>query len=267
MIGSSTRSESTTATRTMRDIDLAYHQIIASEYDAVVVLPRTPVNDLVFARCESFLRPGSLMVDLGCGTGHATLRFGRLFTRVIAVDHSEAMQSVARRQIKARSQTNVEFLTTDVLAFVESLAPNTIDFVTGIGFFHHLSPADSSYVIEQVKKGLKPNGQFLVSEPRVVSPSTLPSEIATWNASSVAPSLVYSVHEKGTEEAPIEEGDFIASLYRRGLFLEYIAHHWEIFPKTLPPSVEEVAQIQSLHDRLGYSGNAVTLIATRSSVD
>jgi ubiquinone/menaquinone biosynthesis C-methylase UbiE len=249
----------------MRDIDLAYHQTIASEYESVVVEPRKPVNDLVFARCGPLLRSGSVMVDLGCGTGHATLRFGRLYNRVIAVDHSAAMQSVARMQLKAGTQTNVEFVTTDVLTFVESIAPSSVDLVAGIGFFHHISPADASYVIAKLEKGLKPNGQMLVSEPRVVSPSTLPREIADWNALSILPSLVYSVHQCGTEEAPIEEGEFVSLLYRTGLFLEYIAHHWEIFPKVLPPSDEEVAQIQALHNRFGYSGHAVTLIAGKSS--
>jgi len=39
------------------------------------------------------------MLDIGCGTGQMTLRFGRKFAVVTAVDHSAAMLDIARAKL------------------------------------------------------------------------------------------------------------------------------------------------------------------------
>lgn len=37
------------------------------------------------------------MLDLGCGTGHMVMRFGHLFEKVVAVDHSAEMLGLVKK--------------------------------------------------------------------------------------------------------------------------------------------------------------------------
>jgi ubiquinone/menaquinone biosynthesis C-methylase UbiE len=97
-----------------------YHNTIASQYDAVVVSPRRIINDAIFSTCAKQLSPGRVMLDLGCGTGHATLRFGRMFESIVAVDHSRAMQNEAGRNFELAGIRNVEVVNQDVLTFLKN---------------------------------------------------------------------------------------------------------------------------------------------------
>src|SRR5688572_1460159 len=132
------------------DKDLRYHDSIATEYGHVVVEPRRYFNDKLFARCRRYVPRGNVMLDLGCGTGHASLRFADKFRKVIAVDHSVGMQEIARRNLAAAGKDNVELVNANVLAFVRGLEPRTVAAVMCIGFLHHLRPDDHQALIEGV---------------------------------------------------------------------------------------------------------------------
>ena len=119
--------------------DILYHEVIASEYDSVVVAPRAVVNDFVFSLCDAFIHPGRTMLDLGCGTGHASLRFGKMFQSVVAVDHSHAMLQVARQNLHTVGINHVEIIQQDVLSFLRSRHSLSADAIFCIGFFHHLT--------------------------------------------------------------------------------------------------------------------------------
>ena len=81
--------------------DIEYHRLIAKEYDAVVVSPRVTLNDVTLSKFIRHLQNGKIMLDLGCGTGHATLRFSHLYDKCIAVDHSPEMLDVAKKNIQS----------------------------------------------------------------------------------------------------------------------------------------------------------------------
>ena len=77
--------------------DIRYHDIIASQYDRVVVEPRwASINALFRPMSRSLPADRRLMLDIGTGTGHMLRRFARLFGGVVAVDHSESMLDVTR---------------------------------------------------------------------------------------------------------------------------------------------------------------------------
>jgi SAM-dependent methyltransferase len=79
------------------------------------------------------------MIDLGCGTGHASLRFARKFQSVVAVDHSHAMLQMAAQNLRSAGIGHVEIVQQDVLDFLRGRPAASADAVFCVGFLHHLT--------------------------------------------------------------------------------------------------------------------------------
>ena len=103
---------------------------------------------------------------------------------------------------------------------------------------------------------------MLVSEPRRIDLAQVPREIAEWNATSIAARVTYSRHADAPDEEPIEEKRLLELLREKGMTVDYVSHHWEIYPRTLPVSEPEKKQIVEMHRRYGsLDGNCVTVVA------
>src|SRR6188768_3161650 len=100
--------------------DAAYHDVIAAEYDRVVVRPRAYPNDVLFAPIERVVRPGRAMLDLGCGTGHMLVRFRRRFEHATGVDHSAGMIGMAKHNLAAAGLPAAHFVVGDVFEYVRT---------------------------------------------------------------------------------------------------------------------------------------------------
>ena len=98
--------------------DIVYHAAIAHEYDSVIVQPRELANEILFGRIEEAIPSGGRMLDLGCGTGHSVLRFGRRFDAVIGVDHSPEMLAQARDKLESAQTDNTVLLCQDLFDFI-----------------------------------------------------------------------------------------------------------------------------------------------------
>jgi ubiquinone/menaquinone biosynthesis C-methylase UbiE len=246
--------------------DILYHNTIATQYDTVVVSPRRIVNDAIFSACAKQILPGRVMLDLGCGTGHATLRFGRMFQSIVAVDHSSAMQNEAKRNFELAGIRNVETVNEDVLTFLRKRAKCSANAIFCIGFLHHLTEDDIAVVISEAARILEPGAILLISEPRRVDANSVPLEIADWNSRSIAAGLNYSHPiQVVPEEAPIDDETVLAMIRENGMVVDHKYCHWEIFPQTIPVSKEETGRILDLHSRYGSKGNCVTVIAHKNS--
>ena len=95
------------------------------------------VNDLLLAR--SAVRPGEKVLEVGCGTGAATVPLAEAVGEtgeVVGIDISEPMLTAARQRISRREQRNVILLHGD--AQVYALAPERFDLIVsrfGVMFF------------------------------------------------------------------------------------------------------------------------------------
>lgn len=87
-----------------------------------------------FRMLERFV-PGSgiYALDVGCGPGRDTLQLAERFDRVLALDLSENMVSLARQ---TASRQNIEFRRLDIL----DLSDGPFDFIWANSVLHHLAP-------------------------------------------------------------------------------------------------------------------------------
>ena len=108
------------------------------------------------------IEKGMHVLDLGCGTGTATLEIASRLEgtgRVVGLDLSEKMLGEAERKLAELGYTNVEF----VLGRASVLGYEAcFDYVVSTNAFHHFG--DKEEVFSQVWRSLKPSGCFLVQD-------------------------------------------------------------------------------------------------------
>jgi ubiquinone/menaquinone biosynthesis C-methylase UbiE len=103
---------------------------------------------------------GMNFLDLGCGTGWATLQIASRLEgtgRVVGLDLSEKMLVQAERKLAELGYANVEFVLQSASALDYE---GDFDYVLSTNAFHHF--ADKKDVFSGVHKSLKPGGIFMV---------------------------------------------------------------------------------------------------------
>jgi SAM-dependent methyltransferase len=115
------------------------------------------VNDLLLAR--SAIAPGERVLEIGCGTGAATIPFAEAVGergRVVGVDISEPMLAGARKRIGESGLRNVTLLQAD--AQTHRFEPDAFDLITsrfGVMFF-----ADPTAAFGNLLPALRPGGRL-----------------------------------------------------------------------------------------------------------
>lgn len=111
---------------------------------------------------DTQIEKGMNILDLGCGTGWATLEIASRMEgtgRVIGLDLSEKMTEQAERKLAGLGYTNVDF----IVGSASNLDyDGYFDYVLSTNAFHHFS--DKEGVFSQVWQSLKPGGVFLVQD-------------------------------------------------------------------------------------------------------
>jgi ubiquinone/menaquinone biosynthesis C-methylase UbiE len=243
--------------------DERHHQVIADEYDAIVVEPRAVANALLFKRLASSIDAGDRMLDLGCGTGHMTLRFGGAFKEVVAVDHSEAMLARARRTAAQWRMANVTFVHADVRAYLQGEGADRFDLIACTGLLHHLPPAEIPGTVRGASRLLRRGGALLVAEP-IDADRACPSAVRAWNRASAVTLRRYSIAVPEPEEAPIARGLLETTLVDAGLTIERAHRSWELFPRRTPPTIVDWIAIWTLDRVFGRTGNVLSVVARKN---
>ncbi len=84
------------------DESIRVHDLGADEYDRQVEAYESHGHDLLFGLSYEFTRPGQRLVDVGIGTGLASLAFARTGLEVFGLDGSPEMLRVCRAKGFAR---------------------------------------------------------------------------------------------------------------------------------------------------------------------
>ncbi|MBV9816241.1 MAG: class I SAM-dependent methyltransferase [Alphaproteobacteria bacterium] len=115
------------------------------------------VNDLLLAR--SAVRPGEKVLEVGCGTGAATMPLAEAVGEtgeVVGIDISEPMLTAARQRISQRDQHNVTLLRGDAQIYL--FPPDRFDLITsrfGVMFF-----ADPIAAFQNLLGATRPGGRL-----------------------------------------------------------------------------------------------------------
>jgi SAM-dependent methyltransferase len=238
--------------------DRIYHDTIATQYDRVVVHPRWHSIDWLFSDAPSVLSSKrSAMLDLGSGTGHMLMRFGKQFDRVVALDHSSEMLAVARRNFVVRPQQSVDFVADTVNRFLAADV-RLYHLITCVGCAHHLLPTDLPEFFVRIRKRLSPGGVFLIAEPITGVPVAEPGWLSRWNHWYRTHPELYATDAIDPEEGPIDYQHLLRSLGEAGLKVVKQRRGWEVFPRNLPPSLFDKAMTPILCRLTGNTGPVLT---------
>src|SRR5246127_3088299 len=108
------------------------------------------------------LRPGMLVLDVGCGPGTITVDLAARIApgRVTAVEMTDAALDLARAEAQAREQSNIEFVTSDVHAL--NFADDTFDVVHAHQVLQHV--ADPVQALRELRRVCVPDGIVAVRD-------------------------------------------------------------------------------------------------------
>jgi predicted methyltransferase len=115
------------------------------------------------------VRPGSIVADVGAGSGYYSTRLARLVGpegRVYASDIQSAMLDIIRDRIARERITNVELVqgtTTD-----PRLPRGALDLVLLVDVYHEFS--EPQLMLRRIRESLKPGGRLVLLEYRGEDP-------------------------------------------------------------------------------------------------
>jgi ubiquinone/menaquinone biosynthesis C-methylase UbiE len=109
-----------------------------------------------------FIQPGSLVLELGCGTGYFTKEIIKTGAEVTAIDISPELLNVAKTEI---TSPKVSFREEN--AYQMTFPDNSFDYIVGSSVLHHL---DVKKAMSEIYRTLKPDGTIAFTEPNMMNP-------------------------------------------------------------------------------------------------
>ena len=108
----------------------------------------------------SYIAPGDLVLDVGCGTGTLAVKADQKGAQVIGIDQSPAMLKLAREKAQANG-VEVDFR----LAQAQSLdLDEKFGVVTATFTLSEISPDEAEMVVADLAEHLKPGGKMIVAD-------------------------------------------------------------------------------------------------------
>lgn len=131
-------------------------------YDEYERLPFwVAADEIAFSRWRSLIRPGTWLLDVGCGPGRATARVVDLDIDVLAFDVSKAMVRLAQQRFaRTGARARTAFMAADAMRFPMRSA--SLDYVMAYGVLHHVP--DPPRVCREIGRVLSPGGLYLGQE-------------------------------------------------------------------------------------------------------
>jgi ubiquinone/menaquinone biosynthesis C-methylase UbiE len=135
----------------------AYFDQVADQWDTLRAgYFQEPVRESAIA--HAYLRPEMEVADVGCGTGFITAGLAPLVSRVYAVDGSQAMLDVARRNLA--DHDNVVYRLTEGSAL--TLPDASVDAAFANMYLHHCP--DPAAAIREMARILRPGGRLVITD-------------------------------------------------------------------------------------------------------
>lgn len=105
-------------------------------------------------------KPGSKLLDIGCGPGRFSLELARRGYSVTGIDRTEAFLTIARKAAE-EEDLNATFIYADMRKFVEpEMFDGALSMYTSFGYFYEQS--ENQKVLENAFLSLRSGGVFLI---------------------------------------------------------------------------------------------------------
>jgi ubiquinone/menaquinone biosynthesis C-methylase UbiE len=121
-----------------------------------------PIRRLFFSnpkKYRSYVAPGQVAADLGCGPGYFTLQLADAVGptgTVYAVDSDEKAIRALERRAKRRGYHNIKtYITATDLSFLKD---ESVDFILADGLLCSMAPQHHEQATNEMRRILKPNG-------------------------------------------------------------------------------------------------------------
>ena len=108
-------------------------------------------------RSIPFLKPEDTMLEIGCGTGNATIPFSQYVKKITAIDISEEMMLKAAEKAKEEGRENITLRQKDLLEL--DIEQESYDVVAAYNVLLYMKNQEK--VLEKIYDILKPGGVFL----------------------------------------------------------------------------------------------------------
>lgn len=115
--------------------------------------------------------PGKTVLEIGSGTGNYTLQLAKTGARVIGVDISPDLLSLAKQKVP-----NAVFLE-EAAEVLPSIEDHSVDAVVGNAVLHHL---DVPLALKTFHRVLKPGGILMFTEPNMLNPQIALQKNIPW---------------------------------------------------------------------------------------
>jgi demethylmenaquinone methyltransferase/2-methoxy-6-polyprenyl-1,4-benzoquinol methylase len=122
------------------------------------------------------VRPGSRVLEIGCGTGTLAILAAQAGAEVLGFDVSGAMLEVARGKIDAAGVSHKVRLEERGVSSMDGLADDSFDLVTSTLVFSELSPDERAYAVRHAYRVLHPGGRLALADE--VRPRSLLKRLA-----------------------------------------------------------------------------------------
>jgi len=157
-----------------------YMKVLESQperYDRGIALLSLGAAD----RCKKKLvdenvRPGSRVLEIGCGTGTMAILAALRGAEVLAFDVSGAMLEVARRKVDASGMASRIALEEMGVSGTDKLDDERFDLVMSTLVFSELSHDERAYALRHSYRVLKPGGHLAIADE--VKPDNLAKKLA-----------------------------------------------------------------------------------------
>jgi predicted TPR repeat methyltransferase len=140
---------------------------IASTYDEEVKEYDSYGHDVIFGMCYEYVRPNEKILDLGIGTGLASIQFSKIGLKVYGLDMAEDMLIVCRNKAFTE-ELKMHKLSDNRIPYDD----NSFNHIICCGVFHFLS--DLKNVFSDVAKVMQKGGIFAFT----ISPDNLTKEFS-----------------------------------------------------------------------------------------
>ena len=128
-----------------------------------------PLLRRVHRLVRSQLKPGSTLIDIGCGTGELLFSLADVGSELVGVETSKRMWSFANQQARRRGFNNVQILFGDG-AKLENYSAGFFDYAIACMVLHEMDASQRLPVLKEMKR-LAPN--LILVDYRVPPPANL----------------------------------------------------------------------------------------------